>query len=259
MLIAVCDDDELFLRDLEIKLRSLSMADSVSVFSSLDAFLLSVEDGNRYDAVLMDIEWGASASGVESCGVAGNGAESGNRRPSHATGMDAATELLRICPDTKIIYVTGHVERFNQQVFLQRSNLSGFLIKPVDIGLLRANLKKVADDLPLQEQPTLIIHKQGVTVSVPFREIFFIECQRHIVHVHANSETISTYERLKSVMRALPTNFYQCHKSYIVNMNHISRIQSGDVFLKDGRRVPVSRARYNETKEAYHAYMGRKV
>ena len=237
MLIAVCDDDELFLRDLESKLTSLSMADSISAFSSLDAFLLSVENGNRYDAVLMDIEWDDKAGGG-------------------GAGMDAASELLRLNPDTKIIYVTGHVKRFNQQVFLRRANLSGFLTKPVDIELLRANLQKVADDLLFQEQPMLVLHKQGAAISVPCREIFFIECQRHIVHVHTSGETVSTYERLKSIKSALPPNFYQCHKSYVVNMNHISSIKSGDVFLKDGRRVPVSRARYSETKEAYHNYRG---
>ena len=258
MLIAVCDDDELFLRDLENKLLSLAMADSICAFSSLDAFLLSVEGGSRYDAVLMDIEWGEKGVwAVDGIGSGDRGLD-GGAQPSCAAGMDAASELLRQSPGTKIIYVTGHVERFNQQVFLQRANLSGFLTKPVDIELLSANLRKVADDLPFQEQPSLVLRNQGATVSIPFREIVFVECQRHVVHVHTNGETISTYERLKSIMGALPPNFYQCHKSYIVNMSHISRIQSGDIFLKDGRLVPVSRARYNDTKEAYHTYVGRK-
>ena len=234
--IAVCDDNKTILRELESQLLTLSMADNISVFSDLDAFWLSVDGGKRYDAVLMDIDWDEKAA-----------------------GMDTAAELYKLCPETKIIYVTGHVEKFNQKVFLQRANMSGFLTKPVDIELLRANLQKAADDLTYQEQPALALQKQGATISVPLREIYFIESRRHTVNVHTAAEVITTYERLENIIRNMPSNFYQCHKSFIVNMNHISRIQSGEIYLKNGGRVPISRARHNETKEAYHNYIGRKL
>lgn len=235
MEIAVCDNDKMILREIERQLQTLSIADNVFIFSDLETFLLSVDGGKRYDAVLMDIEWNEKAA-----------------------GMDTATELYKLCPDTKIIYVTGHVEQFNQQVFLQRANLSGFLTKPVDTDLLRANLQKVADDLPLQEQPALVLHKQGATVTVPLREVYFIESQRHIANVHTSGEIITAYERLEIIKRSLPNSFYQCHKSFIVNMSYISRIQSGDIYLKNGGRIPISRAKYTETREAYHAYIGRR-
>jgi len=233
MEIAVCDDNEMFLREIEEQLRELPMVESTYVFSSLDAFMLTIDGGKRYDAVLMDIEW-----------------------HDKVAGMDAAAELNRRCPETRVIYVTGRVERYSQQIFLQRSNLSGYLIKPVDTELLRANLQKVADSLILEEQPFLILRQHGAPVSIPLREIMYIESQGHTILVHTIREKVAAYERLNNVMQSLTSGFYQCHRSYIVNMAQIRRFQSKDVLLKNDDRVPISRAKYNKAKDAYYSYIG---
>jgi len=235
MEIAVCDDNKLFLEEIEKQLQSLSIAENIYLFSDIDAFLFSIDGGKRYDAVLMDIDWN-----------------------SITTGMDTATELYKLCPETKIIYVTGYVERFSQHIFLYKANLSGYLIKPVDIELLRANLQKIADVQPFQERPSLVLRQQGAPVSIPHREIYFIESRGHTVQVHTLDSTITAYERLEKVLRSLPVGFYRCHRSFIVNMSHIRRFQSGEIVLKNAERVPVSRARYTETRNAYINYMGNK-
>jgi len=231
--IAVCDDNKLFLREIEEQLEALPIVKNIFMFSDLNTFLFSIDEGKRYDAVLMDIEWDEKVA-----------------------GMGVAEELFKLCPDVKIIYVTGHVERFSQQIFLHRASLSGFLTKPVDTALLQANLQKVADAIPYQEQPALVLRQQGSPVSIPLREIFFIESRGHIVVVHTAGETVTAYERLEAFLQMLPVGFYQCHKSYIVNMSQIRRFQSSDILLKNKEQIPVSRARYAETKEAYFSYMG---
>ena len=232
MEIAICDDIVPILEELEEQLKQLNMVDNVYTFSDLDTFLFSVDGGKRYDAVLMDIEWGEESKGI-----------------------DVAAELYKLSPETKIIYVTAHVE-LSQHILFSRSNLSGFLTKPVGMELLRENLQKVLNDLPYGEQPSLVLRQKGAPVSVPLREIIFIESKGHTVRVHTAAETLTAYERLENIMRSLPRGFYQCHKSYIVNMSQIRRFQSGDICLKNGEYVPVSRAKYNQTKEAYVNFMG---
>lgn len=233
MQIAVCDDNKRFLEEIEAQLAALPMVANISTFSNFDTFLFSVDEGKQYDAILMDIEW--------------------NRERS---GMEIAEELYKLCPESKIIFVTGHSDRFSQQIFLHKSNLSGFLTKPVDTELLRANLQKVADALPFGEQPALVLRQRGAPVSIPCREIFYIESSGHTIEVHTAGDTVTAYERLESVLNMLPAGFSQCHKSYIVNMAQIRRFESSDILLKNGEQIPVSRARYAQTKEAYFSYMG---
>ena len=233
MVIAVCDDNALFLKEIEGQIKTLSPADNVFTFDNLEAFLLSIDKGRRYNAVLMDIEW-----------------------DDKATGMDAAAKTYELNPEARIIFVTGCVERYSQQIFLNRANLSGYLTKPVDAGLLRANLQKVADAPKFGEQPSLVLRQKGAPVSISVNDIYFIESKRHTVNVHTEEETVTAYDQLDNVMRSLPTGFFQCHKSFIVNMSRIRRFQNGEIILKNDACVPVSRSKYSETKEAYFRFMG---
>lgn len=233
MHIAVCDDNILFLSTLKTQVEALDIADRISDYSDLNSFLRSVESGTRYDAVLMDIDWEQTT-----------------------TGMDIAERLSRLSPMTRIIYVTGYNDRFSQQIFLQSANLSGYLVKPVDSALLRANLEKVADAVR-QDEPTLTVSVSGKPVSLPLGEIAYLESLGHTVSIHIRDEVITVYERLDRLSPMLPEGFLRCHKSFLVNMRHIRRFLERDILLDTGETIPVSRSRYAQAKTDYFRRMGR--
>jgi len=234
--IAVCDDNVHALRALEQELRGLGCVDNVHTFSNLTTFMFTVDGGKIYDVVLMDIDWGENSA-----------------------GMDVAAELYKLSPETKIVYVTGYVDVFSQQIFLHQANLCGFLVKPVDAKLLRANLDRVVADLTYVNHPALLLKQRGALTSIPFREIFFIRSCGHIVEVHTKDEAFTAYERLENIKGLLPEGFYQCHKSYIVNMGQVRRFGSREILLKNGEIVPISRSRCVSARAAYFSYMGRRV
>ena len=232
MQLAICDDNLNFLAQMEEYLSTLSQIKSVAAFSRLDSFLLSVENGALYDAVLLDIHWG-----------------------QRQNGMDVAEQLLVLSPRTQIIYVTGYGDRFAQQIFLQKSNLSGYLTKPIDPALLQANLEKVAKtcaETPL----TVTILSQGKPITLITDEILFLESRGHTVYIYTSAEAIPVYRRLDDIAQLLPDSFCRCHKSFLVNLRQIRRIQQPDLLLKSGHKVPVSRARYAQTKTAYLSFVG---
>ena len=234
MQVAVCDDNELHLIDMKEKLSSLQMVSEASYFSDLSAFLSSIDKGCTYDAVLMDIDWNQSV-----------------------TGMDAAAELYKRRPDIAVIYVTGHSDMYSQRIFLSKANLSGFISKPVDMEILRENLQKAAEAVSSSEQPAIVVRQHGAITSIPYSEIFYIESWKHTIIIHCASESIVSYERLSGINVTLPTGFYQCHKSFIVNMRQIQRFQRDGILLKNGKSIPVSRSKYVETKAAYLGFIGK--
>lgn len=233
MQIALCDDNKLCLMELKEQLQAVSNEYDIVPFNDLNMFFSSVGSGSKYDVVFMDIDWGHKQ-----------------------TGIDAAEKLYRVSPNTKIIYVTGYGDRYSQNIFLQSANLSGFLTKPVDEDLLRANLKKVEDAIPLSCQPTIVIRQYGSIVSVPCLEIVHIESKARTIEVYTVGGVEITYGKLENIMESLPAWFVQCHKSYAVNMRQIQRILSNQIILKNGTRIPISRSKYNKTKEAYFTYIG---
>lgn len=232
MQIAICDDNRLFLERFRVQVEKLGLARKIDCYSTLKQFIYSLDDGIQYDAVLMDIDW-----------------------KQDETGMDAAEKLYQHSPQTKIIYVTGYNDRFSQRIFLQKSNLSGYLVKPVDSKLLRANLEKVL--AAREEQPILTIQSHGRPISIPHREIVYLESLGHTVTIHTQSETVTVYERLEKLRPLLPEGFIQCHKSFLVNMRHIRRFLPQDILLDTDAQIPVSRSKYALTKETYFRYMGK--
>ena len=231
MKLAVCDDNRLFLEELKRQLEEIPMVEKADTFSDLASFWEAVgPGGGGYDAVLMDIDW-----------------KTGD------TGMDVAEELYRKCPGMKIIYVTGYNDRFSQQIFLHPANLSGYLTKPVDRALLEANLRKIRQ-LRGGGEPSLVLYPHGQALVLPFRDIVYIDSSRHNVTVYTESDAVTVYGKLSSVSEQLSGDFFQCHKSYVVNLRQIRRIAADGILLKGGRSVPVSRSRYGEMKEAWFRF-----
>jgi two-component system, LytTR family, response regulator len=104
---------------------------------------------------------------------------------------------------------------------------------------------------PLQR----IAFKQGGSIDVvPVQRIDYIEAQDDYVHVHARGEKHVKQQTLAELEQVLdPARFVRVHRGYIVNLESLSRVEpyakdSRVVVLKDGTRIPVSRAGYERLK-----------
>ena len=114
------------------------------------------------------------------------------------------------------------------------------------IGDLSAFRKK-----PLQR----IAFKQGGSIEVvPVQRIDYIEAQDDYVHVFARGEKHVKQQTLTELEQVLDaTRFVRVHRGYIVNLESLARVEpyakdSRVVVLKDGSRLPVSRAGYERLK-----------
>ena len=86
------------------------------------------------------------------------------------------------------------------------------------------------------------------------QRIDYIEAQDDYVHVFARGQKHVKQQTLGELEALLdPTRFIRVHRSYIVNLESLARVEpyakdSRVALLKDGTRVPVSRAGYERLK-----------
>ena len=120
-------------------------------------------------------------------------------------------------------------------------------------GGARESVANVASTIrrPLQR----IAFRDGSTIDVvPVQRIDYIEAQDDYVHVwsrgqkHVKQQTLGELETLLDA-----TRFIRVHRSYIVNLESLARVEpyakdSRVALLKDGTRIPVSRAGYERLK-----------
>lgn len=86
-------------------------------------------------------------------------------------------------------------------------------------------------------------------------EICFMESRGHNVYIYTKNREIRIYQKLTDLVDLLPDYFHQCHKSYIVNLEYVVRLERTLLYMADGRMVPVSRTHQAETKEIYENYV----
>lgn len=63
--IAVCDDSMEALNDVRNVLIETNRVNLIECFNDIDRFMRDVEDGSRYDIVMMDIDWKEKKNGID--------------------------------------------------------------------------------------------------------------------------------------------------------------------------------------------------
>ena len=93
-----------------------------------------------------------------------------------------------------------------------------------------------------EDNESISIKADYKVTMVRFADIIFIESVGEYVRLHlTNAPAITTLFRLKNMETALPSDkFMRVHRSYIVNLGHVSGYSRSRVMLDNGEYVPVS-------------------
>ena len=231
MHIAVCDDEKNCLDDMEHLLKSYPGVSRTEYYQSLDDLSAALKNGITYDLILMDIEWNQSTE----------------------NGIQFAAQYNLLSPQTQFIFVTAYNDKFSQKIFWETINLCGYLVKPVQ----KENLEKLLDKVREKNfsSEALMIQHGGTTEKIPSSQIRYLESKAHQLVIHTMSGEITIYEKLDVYEKKLHKDFVRIHKSFLVNMQYIRRIEMKEVTMQDGTVLPVSKARYSASRDKYFRFM----
>ena len=169
---------------------------------------------------------------------------------------------------TRYVFVTAY-DQFALKAFEVRA--LDYLLKPFSRERLAqalanvaaraapaAQVQAVAQEAARRHGPLeRILVRDGARVHVvPAAAIDWIEAQDDYVQISAGGRTHLKNGRMAELEEGLdPQAFLRVHRSYIVNVAAIARIEAATrdswcAVLKDGKRVPVSRSGYAKLREA---------
>jgi len=184
-----------------------------------------------------------------------------------ANGIDLVKRYFPAGCGTQVIYVTGFVEYCTS---VYRTEHLYFLVKPfaqddLDDALSRAferlpaapffflgpaALCRASGRLEADASKPLSVRLGSRVVLVEPSRISYIESDRRKVRIHAGAEEIEAYASLSDLSAELPASFIQCHKSFLVNMDHVKELKADSVVLSSNQVVPVSQKRRKFVREA---------
>lgn len=229
MRIAVCDDsadDRGALLTLVDELRT--PGDTVNAYASGVDLTAAYNKGARYDLIFLDIQM----DGMD----------------GYATAEQLHTRYRNEQPLVVFVTITDkYVFRgYDIRAF-------GYFPKPVNRERLSEKLEQARAEI---SRESITAHEDGRDVIVSLKHIQYIVSDGNQVLVFATTGEFSIRTTLEEVMKKLPRrDFFQTHRSHVVNLAHIAYYDERYVYFKDAGKVSMSRNRRHEFLAALEQYL----
>jgi len=245
MKIAICDDHK------EAIDTYLNKAKAVCKSKNVDAHFSSYLDG---DKLLFAVDDYATCPDVLLLDINMPGTD----------GLRVAEELRNRNLPMEIIFITvsDQVEHLQKAFDLEASS---YFIKNRDTDeRFSAILQRAIDRAEERNTETLTLNCAGETRNINLKKIYFFECQRNILTVHyvvgkgkKHFDFYSTMAKMENIL--WQKGFIKCHRSFIVNREHILEVGMNEIVLTDGRMLPIGKTRKKDVEEALEALANSRV
>ncbi|MEO0528574.1 MAG: LytTR family DNA-binding domain-containing protein [Bacteroidota bacterium] len=151
-------------------------------------------------------------------------------------------EILRsMIQPPKVILTTAYseyaLESYNYGVV-------DYLLKPIKIERFLKAINKVSSSKITQAKKNLgseelQIKHDGIPVNIPFNSILYIQSFGNYLKIFTDARMYLISETLLNITSLLSKNFQRTHKSYIANLDRVTKASRTDLLI-EGKKVPVS-------------------
>lgn len=236
MNIIVCEDDPFYLQSISEKITRWSresghMNITIRSFASSEEFLEVWARGMNPDLLFLDIQF-----------------------KFEMDGMELAKQVRATDNHVHIVFIT------NSDAYIRDGYIVGalrYLSKPVCYEEIATCLDIAYNQFTLACNEFLILSSGGRRLAFRYDEILYLEALSPYTLIAKQGEDSSIQLRcpFSSIAQKLPQElFVPCHRSYIVNLMHVRCLKRTELFLSDGKRLPVSRPYVNTLNTAFDSY-----
>ncbi|WP_027631779.1 LytR/AlgR family response regulator transcription factor [Clostridium hydrogeniformans] len=152
---------------------------------------------------------------------------------SEKLGFYLGEKIRHMDPFGTLIFLTGHSEIMNY-VFLYNLEVMDFIVKGIEMDV-KNRLKKCLFSVKrklstyyntLPSKSLLNICTKERILSLEMKDILYIESieNTHKIIIHTPYEEYEVYDSLKNLSLKLDEKFFRCHRSFVVNIDHVSKI-----------------------------------
>jgi DNA-binding LytR/AlgR family response regulator len=171
----------------------------------------------------------------------------------------SGVEFVKTLSEQKpmVIFVTAY-EQYALQGY--ELNIVDYLLKPVALERfiqaaqkaknffdLKSNVSGIptSDSFPFGEgrdgASFFFVHSEYSLIKIENQHITHIESMKDYIKIFLTTQTkpVITRMTMKAIEEKLPSNFFRCQKSYIVNLSMVKSLRNGELFLEK-YKIPFS-------------------
>lgn len=236
MKIAICDNDHSFLVQIESMLEPWKEGRpdlEIETFPS-GGPLVKAHVHNAFDIILLDVV------------LDGFG------------GIEIARKIRSFDKSVKLVFLASSTYYAVESYTVKASN---YLLKPIDQEELLHCLNELEEETLTQARRIAFKGVRSVH-CVSTSSIEYLRAHgKYVTVVLSNGSTIESNESLYSIQERLflSDGFFKCHRSYIVNINHVTTFTAEEITMRSGQKIPISRSCKSEFKETYFSVLFRDI
>lgn len=152
-------------------------------------------------------------------------------------GIDAAKKIMEHNPKTIFIFATAHEDYMSDAFELYSFD---YLLKPFKMDRIKQTLtriREIGQGWETGRMNKIFRHEKGLDklilrnkegiILVDMKDIILIQREERSTVIYTSTEKFITSDGLGEIEERLDkTLFFRCHKSYIINISMISKIES---------------------------------
>lgn len=178
----------------------------------------------------------------------------------HLTGL----ELLRTLRQQPMVILTTAYSEFAAESY--EYEVLDYLLKPITLARFMASVEKIKSRLatspPATATPALThldVRANGRRYHIEPGRIRYIVSKGNFSQLHWDQKPLMVLHTMQALeTRLKPTWFCRIHKSYLLNMAHLSSWQTSGVSLIDGTYLPIGRRYAALFEQCWQAYQQEK-
>lgn len=169
------------------------------------------------------------------------------------SGLEAAGQIKSLYPGVRLVLVTAYMSyvlegyKVKASRFLVKDDLSISITECMD-----ALVGEIEQEAQRMEFPFV----EG-NAKLKVGDIIYIETDKHKNVFYTPEGSYSIYRKLDELEEELRDfGFVRIHRSFLVNMRYIKKINSYVMTLTTGKEISVPKTRYAEVKKQYTLFRG---
>ena len=140
---------------------------------------------------------------------------------SKVSGLDLANMIRKRDKNVYIIFTTGHLE---YGLMAYKYKTFDYLPKPITIERLEDTLVRLFEDVSGTSSKFVRLDNNKTIIKED--SIQYIQKDGMKVIFHTDTRDYETYSSFRKILPQLSDQFIQCHKSYIVNLQKITDVNT---------------------------------
>lgn len=169
----------------------------------------------------------------------------------HRSSLETARLIRTRAPDCAMVLFSSSSEKVFESFALR---VHRFFLKPVTQTMIFDALDSFRKESVAGR--LVVVRIDGVYHSFPSSDILYLEADGKNCILHTRTGDFLLGTPFSEVQQQLPPlQFFQIHRSYVVNMGRISRFSTEQIFLSGGTELPLSRRRKIEFLISYNKYV----